>query len=544
MFLKKVEIQGYKALEHISFSFEKNNSHKVYPIISINGGGKSTLLQFIFTFLHCPFEANRHKYLMNILEHYKDRNWEDSLNLIARFELEYENESVHIEFIRSSKEYKELLFDSILEVRQLNEQRKVNEKCIDDINLLKRLEADISQSNLSPSIAARELKKISEKYGISFENTRSTFSINTQIVSNINILKKEILSLITNDNDLKVALSNAELNKAKLELELEKENLNYIFHFNSHKDVLLVKSNSSLETLLSVSNKVYLATPNSQVLHFFSSDQLKPLFSKEKLIYSSYESNINECQKDLTGLFTYDFSTISLINEAFLKAKDDDFKTAVETGNYGNQINQIKTEFNELLLDKSITIQMNHKNIEVGFVRTSSNIELTPKDLSHGELKRLSIYIWLKSRAEIDSVILMDEVDMGLHPTWQHELCGDLQKWSVGSQFMLATHSPQIISQAFYKNLVVLNPTQYGTIPEQFSEPPLESDLNTIVKTIMGGEYIPKQLTSLRKQYRSFFDNNNLDCEEAMVVKKQILEYESENSSFFQEIKFESDLLR
>ena len=104
-------------------------------------------------------------------------------------------------------------------------------------------------------------------------------------------------------------------------------------------------------------------------------------------------------------------------------------------------------------------------------------------------------------------------------------------------------HSPQIIGKSYYKNLVVLKRIDTGATAEQFTEAPLESDLNTIVKTIMGGEYIPKELAELRKKYRMLFEKDALETEEAKKIKAQLLEYESENSSFFQDIKFQMCLL-
>jgi predicted ATP-binding protein involved in virulence len=68
-------------------------------------------------------------------------------------------------------------------------------------------------------------------------------------------------------------------------------------------------------------------------------------------------------------------------------------------------------------------------------------IELYPEDLSHGELKRLSIYIWLKSRNIEDAIVLMDEVEIAFHPDWQYQIISDLKEWAPSNQYILATHS-------------------------------------------------------------------------------------------------------
>ena len=53
MHLKQVTIENFRNFKNVSINFEKNIASPVFSISSANGGGKSTLLQFIFTMLHC-----------------------------------------------------------------------------------------------------------------------------------------------------------------------------------------------------------------------------------------------------------------------------------------------------------------------------------------------------------------------------------------------------------------------------------------------------------------------------------------------------------
>jgi len=88
-------------------------------------------------------------------------------------------------------------------------------------------------------------------------------------------------------------------------------------------------------------------------------------------------------------------------------------------------------------------------NIELSGVnfqldRDDENIELQPEDLSHGELKRLSIYLWLKYRNIENAIVLMDEVEIAFHPDWQYQIISDLQEWAPSNQYILATHSYEL----------------------------------------------------------------------------------------------------
>lgn len=45
-----------------------------------------------------------------------------------------------------------------------------------------------------------------------------------------------------------------------------------------------------------------------------------------------------------------------------------------------------------------------------------------------------------------DGVVLIDEVDLHLHPSWQMHVVNDLQKAFPRIQFVMTTHAPLIIS--------------------------------------------------------------------------------------------------
>jgi len=48
--------------------------------------------------------------------------------------------------------------------------------------------------------------------------------------------------------------------------------------------------------------------------------------------------------------------------------------------------------------------------------------------------------------ARSEGVILIDEIDLHLHPRWQRRILGDLRRTFPGLQFVTTTHSPQVLS--------------------------------------------------------------------------------------------------
>ncbi|MEG4234654.1 AAA family ATPase [Microcoleus sp. Pol11C3] len=189
-----------------------------------------------------------------------------------------------------------------------------------------------------------------------------------------------------------------------------------------------------------VSRKVFLAAPSTQVFLFLPPEERKLLF-RNSSNGDNYYGILESARSKLQGLFTYDFLAVELLIESFKAARDRDFQEAIKTGNYGNSYQALIKELNLLLGNKRINLDEDFSGVNFQLDNNGETIELYPEDLSHGELKRLSIYIWLKSRNIKDAIVLMDEVEIAFHPDWQYQIISDLKEWAPSNQYILATHS-------------------------------------------------------------------------------------------------------
>lgn len=79
-----------------------------------------------------------------------------------------------------------------------------------------------------------------------------------------------------------------------------------------------------------------------------------------------------------------------------------------------------------------------------------------------------------------DGIVLIDEVDLHLHPSWQRKLCDRLTDTFPHCQFVLTTHSPLVISD--YKNALVytLMNGKLEELPSQYGQ-----DANTVLLEVM-----------------------------------------------------------
>ncbi len=63
----------------------------------------------------------------------------------------------------------------------------------------------------------------------------------------------------------------------------------------------------------------------------------------------------------------------------------------------------------------------------------------------------------LKSKTQIEGIVLIDEIDMHLHPKWQWNIIKALSSTFENVQFIIATHSPIVMSSAKEANIILLN---------------------------------------------------------------------------------------
>ena len=79
-----------------------------------------------------------------------------------------------------------------------------------------------------------------------------------------------------------------------------------------------------------------------------------------------------------------------------------------------------------------------------------------------------------------DGIVLIDEVDLHLHLSWQRSLCDRLIETFPNCQFVLTTHSPLIISDCKNVLVYILNNGESRQLPSQYGQ-----DVNTVLLDVM-----------------------------------------------------------
>lgn len=75
-----------------------------------------------------------------------------------------------------------------------------------------------------------------------------------------------------------------------------------------------------------------------------------------------------------------------------------------------------------------------------------------------------------ESPLDFPAIVLIDEIDLHLHPSWQQRIVTDLMQTFRNAQFIVTTHSPQVLSTVKRENIRIIGPGPDGRI---VAEPPL-----------------------------------------------------------------------
>ncbi|WP_254174545.1 AAA family ATPase [Planktothrix pseudagardhii] len=391
MHLVRVQVPNFRALNQVDITFEKDFFPKIFPLGSQNGGGKSTLLQLIFVLLHCSGNPEQFDFLKNLLLDFKIPEGSESRTLA---EIDVDDNGNMIRLIFRCRRYRVLTLSNIVE-------RGGTYKTVEQGTY----ESD-DQNNVIPIFKYRE----DDIYFInSHYPPNAIFVCETNNISNIN-------------NNLK---NESTENKKKDSISILEQKL----------------QNFSLSK---ISEKIFMVAPSTQVFLFLPPTTRKLLFRQTDHDNPDYYSELNSAKSKLNNFFTYDFLAVEVLIDYFKFVRDQDFREAIKTGHYGNHYKSLLQELNQVLIDKKINLTEDFEGVTFELQKNGKIIKLNPEDLSHGELKRLTIYALLKYYEIKDAIVLMDEIEIALHPDWQYQIISDLEQWEPSNQYILATHSYEL----------------------------------------------------------------------------------------------------
>jgi len=121
------------------------------------------------------------------------------------------------------------------------------------------------------------------------------------------------------------------------------------------------------------------------------------------------------------------------------------------------------------------------------------------------------------------AIVLIDEVELHLHPSWQQTVLNTLQEIFPNTQFIVTTHSPQVLTSIPSKHIRILSDGKAYTYNEQSEG----AEASRLLNRVFGVETRPFSLgivQALRK-YQNMVYAEQWDTPEAEALRKRLTEH-------------------
>jgi predicted ATP-binding protein involved in virulence len=122
-----------------------------------------------------------------------------------------------------------------------------------------------------------------------------------------------------------------------------------------------------------------------------------------------------------------------------------------------------------------------------------------------------------------EAIILIDEVELHLHPDWQQRLLGDLRRTFPNAQFIVSTHSPQVLTTIEPHHIIRLQATSEGVIAEQETGPTFGAKSGDVLEAVMHVDQRPtNEFTEALAEYRSLIAADHADGQTARALRARL----------------------
>jgi len=113
---------------------------------------------------------------------------------------------------------------------------------------------------------------------------------------------------------------------------------------------------------------------------------------------------------------------------------------------------------------------------------------------------------WSEDPLHMAAVVLIDEIELHLHPQWQRTVLGRLRATFPNCQFVVTTHSPQVLSEAPTRSIILLDHFS-PHVPSVAVE---GRDSNAILADVMGVAERPAPILERIRRVGDLIDHDHL----------------------------------
>ena len=192
-----------------------------------------------------------------------------------------------------------------------------------------------------------------------------------------------------------------------------------------------------------------------------------------KVIYVPTEINFQKMDVASTTL-VQEYKFINIVNTNLIKDIPSYIATKMisamlknKNEKVGDVQKKVFNEINEIFENLSIDVKVediSQDGRNITLFTNSSGDEFDINELSSGEKQLFLRTLAIKMLNPENSIILIDEPELSLHPKWQQRIVDVYRKIGKNNQIIIATHSPHILGSVRKENIMLLDKDDDGKI--------------------------------------------------------------------------------
>ena len=256
-----------------------------------------------------------------------------------------------------------------------------------------------------------------------------------------------------------------------------------------------------------------------------------------KIIYVPTEINFQKMDVASTTL-VQEYKFINIVNTNLIKDIPSYIATKMisamlknKNEKVGDVQKKVFNEINEIFENLSIDVKVediSQDGRNITLFTNSAGDKFDINELSSGEKQLFLRTLAIKMLNPENSIILIDEPELSLHPKWQQRIVDVYRKIGKNNQIIIATHSPHILGSVKKENIMLLDKDDEEKIVIKTGDELYDSygqPTDRVLKDIMGLETTrnPK-VFKLLEEAGELVDKNEYESEEFKTKYKELRE--------------------
>ena len=124
-----------------------------------------------------------------------------------------------------------------------------------------------------------------------------------------------------------------------------------------------------------------------------------------------------------------------------------------------------------------------------------------------------------------EAIVLIDEIELHLHPSWQQRVLPDLVRTFPNTQFMVSTHSPQVLTSVRPQQIVALSREGDDVVASQASTATYGAEAGNVLSSVMSVNQRPQNaFKKILDLYVRLISDGQGESQEALALREKLNE--------------------